>query len=59
MASKTKEAHYRRLNGKYLKDADALLQKGDYVQASEKLWGAAAEIVKPVALRERHKAWSS
>jgi hypothetical protein len=51
MASKTKEAHYRRLNGKYLKDADELLQKGDYVQASEKLWGAAAEIVKAVAAK--------
>ena len=51
MASRSKEAHYKRLNGKYLKDAEELLRKGDYVQASEKLWGAAAEIVKAVAAK--------
>jgi len=51
MATKSKEAHYRRLNGKYLNDADELLEKGDYTQASEKLWGAAAEIVKAVAAK--------
>jgi hypothetical protein len=37
------------LNNKYLKEADALIGKGDYVQASEKYWGAAAEMVKAVA----------
>lgn len=41
--------HYLALNGKYLAEAEALLKKGDYVQASEKFWGAAAEIVKAVA----------
>lgn len=41
--------HYLRLNGKYLAEAEELLKKKDYVQASEKLWGAAAEIVKAVA----------
>ncbi|MEM0349995.1 MAG: PaREP1 family protein [Candidatus Caldarchaeum sp.] len=40
---------YVRLNGKYLKEAEELLAEGDYVQASEKLWGAAAEMVKAVA----------
>ncbi len=40
---------YQRLNGKYLNDADRLLKKGDYSQASEKLWGAAAEITKAYA----------
>jgi hypothetical protein len=34
---------------KYLRDADSLLAKGDYIQASEKLWGSAALIVKAVA----------
>jgi len=34
------------LNGKYLQDAKALLDKQDYVQASEKLWGAVAQIIK-------------
>jgi len=51
MASKSKEAHYRRLNGKYLKDAEELLQKGDYAQASEKLWRACAEVIKAVAAK--------
>jgi uncharacterized protein (UPF0332 family) len=39
------------LNGKYLKDAKTLLNKKDYVQASEKLWGASAQIVKAIALK--------
>ena len=41
--------NYLRLNGKYLREAEELLRKGDYVQASEKLWGAAVEAVKAVA----------
>jgi len=41
--------HYRKLMSKYLEEAEALLEKGDYVQASEKLWGASAESVKVVA----------
>ena len=51
MASKGRTEHYKRLNGKYLKDAEELLAKEDYAQASEKLWGAAAEIVKAVAAK--------
>jgi uncharacterized protein (UPF0332 family) len=39
------------LNGKYLQDAKELLDKQDYVQASEKLWGAAAQIIKAIALK--------
>jgi len=42
---------YLELNDKYLKEGDALLEKGDYVQASEKFWGAAAEVVKAVAAK--------
>lgn len=41
---------YSRLNGKYLKDADERFKKKDYSQASEKYWGAAAEITKAYAL---------
>lgn len=52
MAVKTKADHYLRLNGKYLKDAEDLLEKGDFSQASEKFWGAAAEIVKAVAAKK-------
>jgi len=43
--------HYSNLMTKYLKDAEEFLAKGDYVQASEKLWGAAAEVVKVVAAK--------
>jgi hypothetical protein len=39
------------LNGKYLEDADQLLEAGDYSQASEKYWGAAAEVIKSIAER--------
>lgn len=46
-----KAEHYSNLMQKYLKEAEAFLAKGDYVQASEKLWGAAAEIVKVVAAK--------
>ena len=39
------------LNGKFLKDAKELLKKQDYVQASEKLWGATAQIIKAIAFK--------
>jgi hypothetical protein len=52
MASKAKLEHYRRLNGKFLRDAEELLAAGDVVQASEKFWGAAAEIVKAYAAKK-------
>jgi hypothetical protein len=37
---------------KYLREAEELLSKGGYAQASEKGWGAAARIVKALAARE-------
>lgn len=49
----TKTEKYANLNHKYLKEADALMEKGDYAQASEKFWGAAATIVKSVAAKRR------
>jgi len=48
----TKAASYLTMNHKYLRAADALLEKGDYAQASEKFWGAAAAIVKSVAAKK-------
>jgi len=42
---------YLNLNRKYFKEAEDLLARGDSVQASEKLWGAAAEIVKALAAK--------
>ena len=41
--------HYLDLNRKYLSEGESFLAKGDPVQASEKFWGAAAEIIKAVA----------
>jgi len=48
---KKQNKQYLKLNDKYLMDAYALIAKEDFVQASEKLWGAAAEIVKAIAAR--------
>jgi hypothetical protein len=36
---------------KYLRGAEDFLAKGDYVQASEKAWGAASQMVKALAAR--------
>lgn len=61
MSERTKR--YLSLTRKYLREAEALLSKGDYVQACEKLWGAAAEAVKMVAaergveLRSHRSLW--
>jgi len=37
---------------KFLREAEELLKKGDGIQASEKGWGAAAQVVKAAAARE-------
>jgi hypothetical protein len=42
-------AKYRELHEKYMNDAISLLETGDHLQASEKLWGAVAQMVKTVA----------
>lgn len=44
---------YARLSSKYLGDAEALLGRGDFVQASEKFWGAVAEATKAAAAERR------
>ena len=47
-----------------MREADEFLEKGDYVQASEKLWGSASQIVKAVAakrgveLRSHTELWN-
>lgn len=51
MARRSRQAEYEGLNGKYLREAEELLARGDYPQASEKFWGAGAEIVKAVAAK--------
>ena len=47
----TKAEIHENLSEKYLKDAEELMKKGDYVQASEKAWGAASQMVKAVAAK--------
>jgi hypothetical protein len=42
-----------RLHNKYLTNADKLLSEGDLSQASEKYWGAIAEIVKNIAAKRK------
>ena len=55
---------YLNLNREYFEEAELLLARGGLVQASEKLWGAAAEIVRAVAakrgveLRTHADLWS-
>jgi uncharacterized protein (UPF0332 family) len=45
------ELHLK-LSEKFLREAEELLAKGDYVQASEKAWGAASQMVKALAVKE-------
>ena len=47
----TSEPAYQERSKTYLKQASEELQKGDLCQASEKGWGAAAEMVKAAALK--------
>jgi hypothetical protein len=48
----TKIEIHLKLSEKYLKDAEDFLAKKDYVQASEKAWGATSQIVKALAMKE-------
>jgi HEPN domain-containing protein len=54
---------HTKLNNKLLRDAKRLLGEEDYVQASEKYWGAAAQVIKAVAAKRglkimRHRSIS-
>jgi len=48
----TKAEIHLKLSEKYMVDAEDFLKRGDYVQASEKAWGAASQIVKAIAVKE-------
>jgi uncharacterized protein (UPF0332 family) len=48
----TKAEIHLKLSEKYLRDAEEFLTKKDLVQASEKAWGATAQIVKALAAKE-------
>ncbi len=52
VVTEARNEEYLRLNSKYLLEAQQLLEKKDLAQASEKLWGAAAEIVEAVAAKK-------
>ncbi len=43
--------NYLRLSGKYLSEAENLVRAKEIAPASDKLWGASAEIVKAVAAK--------
>lgn len=49
----TKTALHRHLSEQYLRSAQELITAADYVQASEKLWGAASQLVKAVAAKRK------
>ena len=51
----TKVEIHLKLSEKYIKDAEDFLTKKDYVQASEKAWDAAAQIVKALAAKKRKR----
>lgn len=48
----TKADLHENLCEKYLNDAEELIKKEDYVQASEKAWGAASQMLKAAAARK-------
>ncbi len=45
------ESRHSKMRSKYIADARKLLQKGDYLQASEKYWGSAVQMIKVIAAR--------
>ena len=47
--------HYRALSEKYFEEAKDFLSKGDFVQTSEKLWGAASLAIKMTAAKRSLK----
>ncbi len=53
MQSNGKVKKYFDLSSKYLNDAEDCIRKGDYVQASEKLWGATVTIIKAIAAQRK------
>ena len=57
------EVRHRKMNNRYLTDAKSLLRRGDYLQASEKYWGAAVQMIKIIAAKrglklESHRSLS-
>lgn len=55
MKDNHKKERYQKQSWKYFKDGKALLSSKDFAQASEKLWGASATMVKAAAEHYRLK----
>ena len=53
----SKSARHRAISDQLFAQAHAELDAGDYIQASEKFWGASAHMVKAVAIQRglRHR----
>jgi uncharacterized protein (UPF0332 family) len=49
--AETKVEIHLKLSEKCMKDAEELLTRKDYIQASEKAWGAASQMVKALAAK--------
>lgn len=51
---------YLELSQKLLQEAEISLSQGDYIQASEKLWGASTQLVKAIAEKRgwRHDGYA-
>ena len=47
----TKAEFHENLCKKFLNDAEEFVKRGDYLQASEKAWGAASQMLKAEAAR--------
>lgn len=50
-----RKSNYLESSNKYLNDSESLLKKGDYAQASEKIWGSVVTILKAIAETKRKK----
>ena len=50
---------YVSLCNKYIKEAEDLIARKDYIQASEKIWGAAASCIKAAAIKKVGKRLTS
>ena len=51
--TETQEEKHVRIARHFLDAADKLFDDGDYVQTSEKLWGAASHALKALCIRRR------
>ena len=51
--TETQQQKHTRIARQFLEAADRLFDEGDYVQTSEKLWGATSHAMKALCIRRR------